>query len=242
MSLSSNANELIDLITVNINKIKQNVEKLDLIVQKIGTSAEDSSIQGDVHQIIQHSQSLSKATNAQLKKFVNLSNDNSTLKIQRERLMNEFGGALNKLKEAEKNASAKAIAKVKQVEMEDQYLNVSDDSNPFSSAPNIQQQQQHEHNLAELRERQQFVRQLEEDISDVNQIFTDLARLVHEQGDMVDSIEANVESAQIHVEQGGTNVGQALVYQQKARQKQFLLLVFFGLLIFIILLTLYFST
>ncbi|KAK6022946.1 SNARE domain protein, partial [Ostertagia ostertagi] len=45
------------------------------------------------------------------------------------------------------------------------------------------------------------LQQLEQDIGDVNQIFADLARIVHDQGDMVDSIEANVEHAQIHVEQ-----------------------------------------
>lgn len=47
----------------------------------------------------------------------------------------------------------------------------------------------------------QALQQLEQDIGDVNQIFADLARIVHDQGDMVDSIEANVEHAQIHVEQ-----------------------------------------
>ena len=49
----------------------------------------------------------------------------------------------------------------------------------------------------------QALQQLEQDIGDVNQIFAELARIVHEQGDVVDSIEANVENAQIHVEQVG---------------------------------------
>lgn len=45
------------------------------------------------------------------------------------------------------------------------------------------------------------MRQLNQDIGDVTMIMKDLARIVHDQGDIVDSIEANVESASIQVEQ-----------------------------------------
>ncbi len=41
----------------------------------------------------------------------------------------------------------------------------------------------------------------------------DLAVMVHEQGDMVDSIADNVERASVHVEAGGTQIAQALNYQ-----------------------------
>jgi t-SNARE complex subunit (syntaxin) len=51
------------------------------------------------------------------------------------------------------------------------------------------------------------------DIVDVNTIFKDLATMVHEQGEMVDSIEANVESAQMRVEEGTTQLGLASTYQ-----------------------------
>jgi len=39
-----------------------------------------------------------------------------------------------------------------------------------------------------LQEREQAIRQLEANIVDVNQIFKDLALMVHEQGELVDSI------------------------------------------------------
>lgn len=51
------------------------------------------------------------------------------------------------------------------------------------------------------------------DIVDVNQIFKDLALMVHEQGEMVDSIESNIEHAQISVEEGHSNVVKAHNYQ-----------------------------
>lgn len=46
-----------------------------------------------------------------------------------------------------------------------------------------------EQNIEELQERERSIRQLESDIVDVNTIFKDLATMVHEQGEMIDSIE-----------------------------------------------------
>ena len=51
------------------------------------------------------------------------------------------------------------------------------------------------------------------DIVDVNTIFKELATMVHEQGEMIDSIEANVESAHIRVEEGTTQLATAASYQ-----------------------------
>ena len=79
----------------------------------------------------------------------------------------------------------------------------------------------------------------ESDIQQLNEIFTDLARIVHEQTDLVDSIEANVEHASIYVEQGAGNVRQALDYQTKARQKKVILFIFCTALVFILLLFFY---
>ena len=64
-----------------------------------------------------------------------------------------------------------------------------------------------------LEERERAIRQLESDIVDVNTIFKELSTMVHEQGDMIDSIEANVESAQMRVEEGTNQLATASSYQ-----------------------------
>ena len=70
-----------------------------------------------------------------------------------------------------------------------------------------------EQNLEQLQERERAVRQLEADITDVNQIFKDLAAMVHDQGEMVDSIEANVETSSIRVNEGAEQLRQAERWQ-----------------------------
>jgi len=65
-----------------------------------------------------------------------------------------------------------------------------------------QQQQQEqftnllEHNDAVIAEREEGIRDLQRDIGEVNEIFRDLAVLVHEQDAMIDSIDANIASTE----------------------------------------------
>lgn len=50
---------------------------------------------------------------------------------------------------------------------------------------------------------------LQSDINDVNTIFMDLGALVHNQGEIIDSIEAQVETAQVSVSMGTDNLRKA---------------------------------
>lgn len=79
-----------------------------------------------------------------------------------------------------------------------------DDEDQFSNSQTMQQRQaqitmESDVNLSQLREREAALRKLENDIVDVNMIFKDLAVMVHDQGEMIDSIESNVEQVQIRV-------------------------------------------
>ncbi|XP_016088934.1 syntaxin-12-like [Sinocyclocheilus grahami] len=76
-----------------------------------------------------------------------------------------------------------------------------------------------EEDLELIKERETNIRQLESDIMDVNQIFKDLAVMIHDQGDMIDSIEASVEGAEVHVERGAEQLQQAAYYQRKSRKR-----------------------
>merc|ERR1719192_3006243 len=95
-----------------------------------------------------------------------------------------------------------------------------------------------EDRLRALEDRERAMRQLESDITDVNTIFKDLATMVHEQGEVIDSIESNIESTTVQVTTGTEQLRQAAVYQNKARRKKIILaligLVILGILIAII--------
>lgn len=50
---------------------------------------------------------------------------------------------------------------------------------------------------------------------DVNTIFKDLATMVHEQGEVIDSIESHVDSAAVRVDEGTAQLQQAAMYKVK---------------------------
>lgn len=63
-----------------------------------------------------------------------------------------------------------------------------------------------------LQEREQAIRKIESDIVEVNQIFKDLATIVHNQGETIDSIEANIESTSIQIHEGEQQLMKAADY------------------------------
>lgn len=95
----------------------------------------------------------------------------------------------------------------------------ADDSNliDLQSQDGSQQHQvnlqiEEEVDLDLLREREQSIKKIETDIVDVNQIFKDIAKIVHEHNEVIDSIEANVETATIHVNEGAQQIARAREY------------------------------
>ncbi|KAL3198232.1 hypothetical protein MRX96_014467 [Rhipicephalus microplus] len=76
-----------------------------------------------------------------------------------------------------------------------------------------------------LVEREQRIRRIESDMLDCNQIFKDLANIVHEQGDVIDTIEGNIESTQHNTGQAVEQLRSAANYQRKYRRKTCCLLV-----------------
>jgi chromosome segregation ATPase len=110
-----------------------------------------------------------------------------------------------------------------------------DDDNNGNEASDQQQllQQQHRHtdlddavavNLALIREREEGMAALEQQMRDINEIFRELAQLIGDQGAALDSIEAAMVATAQHTEKGREEVQRAAGYQKKARTKMMWLL------------------
>jgi len=175
------------------------------------------------------------------------SSEKRQMLMQKERVMNDFMNALNSfksiqeaiaLKEKEVAQKEKEVIKTAQ-DLEQSRLEAKKSSSDslrqkFSSYASAakakmgyqqlqEQLQEEDYNIEQLEEREKAIRQLESDIVDVNTIFKDLATMVHEQGEIVDSIEANVESTTVRVHEGADQLRQAEMYKNKARKKKVIL-------------------
>uniref|UniRef100_A0A914HD37 t-SNARE coiled-coil homology domain-containing protein n=1 Tax=Globodera rostochiensis TaxID=31243 RepID=A0A914HD37_GLORO len=214
------AEAVVQKISLNIQQLSQFVQNLNQLIEKIGSAEDNDRTRNATNDLLHKSNELSHTTNQMLKKLLADSNANRAVRVQSERLMNDFMGVLNRLQASKRKAAAREKTQIRSVTMR-------------------QLQQQHRMNLDEIRERQQALTALEQDIGDINQIFKDLAHMVHDQGEMVDSIEANIEHASIHVQQAHTNVTQAVHYQTKARQKKLMISAFCFIVFLVLFLVLY---
>jgi len=225
-------------IGTNIQKIIQNVSSMQRMLTQIGTSQDTQQLQNQLHQIQHYTNQLAKDTSKQLRDLNEFpperSLDPRQWKLQREKLHSDFTRALDTFQRAQRAAAQKekdVIRKFKTQSGQAEENNLIDIG--AQQQTRTQAMLEEEHNLSVMQDREKAVRQLEADIGDVNQIFKDLAAMVHDQGELVDSIEANVESSAVHVEEGADQLRQAERYQNKARRKK-MLLALIGLIILII--------
>jgi len=79
--------------------------------------------------------------------------------------------------------------------------------------------------LADIEARHKDIMKLESSIKELHDMFMDMAMLVESQGEMVDNIERNMDSAVDYVAQAKEETKAAVVYQKKARRKKVYLII-----------------
>eukprot|EP01132_Coremiostelium_polycephalum_P005037 gene5037-6268_t len=70
-----------------------------------------------------------------------------------------------------------------------------------------------------IQEREEGIKQIEQSIVEINEIFLDLSNLVAEDGVRLNNIEANIESSHLNVKEGVQELHQASKYQRSSRTK-----------------------
>ncbi|XP_053393858.1 syntaxin-12-like isoform X1 [Mercenaria mercenaria] len=233
----------------NIQKISQNVKQLEKLVQQIGTPQDSEEVRDRVHQVVHSTNTIAKDTNKDMQTLAHLPAPLNTqqarqFKMQKERLTEQFSDVLKNFQTVQRTAAEKERASISRARAasssnyKQRQGPLIDFSSGFGDEPQDDQfsrpgysqtaqvlQMENDVDLEMIQERESAIKQLESDIMDVNQIFKDLGMLVHEQGEVLDSIEANVEHATIHVEEGNKQLSAAQNYQSKARRKKCCLIV-----------------
>lgn len=169
--------------------------------------------------------------------------------FMRDRLTNDFSEALRNFQVVQRAIKAvEPVSRERATSGSDKssqvLIDLAQQQDGTSQQQEQQQQLQQEQpnlNLDELREREESVRKLEHDIVEVNHIFKDLATIIHNQGETVDSIESSIFRATEEVSRGAQEIARAREYQDKSRRKKFYLAMIFFIIMFIVLLITYLS-
>merc|ERR1719450_159761 len=223
------------------------------MINQIGTPQDNQQLQSQLHQIQHYTGQLAKDSAKHLKDLngavrqgragAAATSEQRQRRLQFESLQDDFTKALNNFQQVQTQAAQKEKDVLKKARSSGGMLagpgksgtliSIDDDSAgaaggggaTMTGQSKTQMLLEEEQNLQELQDREKSIHQLESDIVDMNTIFKDLATMVHEQGEMVDSIEVHVSEAQVRVGEGTTQLRQAEQYKNAARKKKLIMLI-----------------
>ncbi|KAK2883887.1 hypothetical protein QQF64_016316 [Cirrhinus molitorella] len=234
-SVGVDSNVLAQTIGSNIQRITLLTNEIQQLMRHFGTAQDTTDLRQTLQEKQQKVNQLAKVTDKCMKDFSALpvTTEQRQRKIQRERLINEFSNALSVFQKAQREVAKKEKEFVARVRASSRVsAGETDDgfgySSPFQSDVHAQTQSYEEaiteEDLQLIQERESAIRQLESDITGINEIFRDLGMMVHEQGDMIDSIEANVSNAEVNVQTATQQLNRAASHQTSFRKKIFILI------------------
>ncbi|XP_064601531.1 syntaxin-7-like [Liolophura sinensis] len=244
-----NFTKLCDQISSNIFTINSGANNIDKAMKSIGTHKDGVQLRDKIHDISTSTQKVVNETMRLFKRMASQRNIDKRNRMQLDRLKSQFQEAVQRFSRLQKTAAERVRSTTALGDREVKPKKTSDwlDDEDYTShtgnyvegsgAPNQQLLEQElviDNDLNLIREREDRIRQLESDILDVNEIFRDLGAMVHEQGEVIDCIEGNVEKASGNVESGAEQLTQASKYQKKARKKMCIILIIFVIIAAII--------
>lgn len=239
-------------VASGIFQINTAVSTFQRLVNTLGTPKDTPELREKLHKTRLHIGQLVKDTSAKLKQASDIDHHvevNASKKIADAKLAKDFQAVLKEFQKAQRLAAERETAYtpfVPQAVLPSSYtaneISVSSDTSPEQRTLLVETKRQEVllldneigFNEAVIEERDQGIQEIQQQIGEVNEIFKDLAVLVHEQGALIDDIGANIEGAQASTTQGTTHLVKAAKTQRSNSSLACLLLVIFGIVLLIV--------
>jgi len=216
---------LSESIAHNIGSVKSSWQQLEKAYKIVGTARDNLNTREKVHQIQSTTNGKIQTTSKDLQRLtVVVRHGDKQQRLQVEKLTSDFKNVVEMYSTSQKQIAGKMKA------MFLTNASQNDDINRDSMNGNDRDRQQQllQENLqfeqGMLVEREQRVQQIEADVLDVNEIMRDLATLITQQGEHIDTIESGIDHAAGEVEAGTSELIKAAQSQAKYRRKVLILL------------------
>jgi len=247
---------LCDSANGKIFLVNKNVSKLEGLSRSIDTSVDNKKeLESKIHALFQETNELATDIQSIFKQTLEYTRSgrfeshdirHGQYNLQQNKLRKELENSLSRYHAIQNVLTIKMKANIeheRDVSTSHQELSAArDDEEMLIQDDRLNQQVQLEADIAETREREKRLLQIEEDVLNVNEIFRDLALLVHEQGQAVDSIESNIEHAALNVSDGKDALVRAKGYQKSYRKKMCIIFTIIAVVVLILALIIYGST
>ena len=220
----------------NIHKIKQNVKNIQKMIAQIGSGSDCKKFQEHLQKLFEETNNLARISSEQWKEVSSLRpnvGEDKQWQAQLNTLQEGLKKALLRLHQAQEAAAKKEGEVLKRYSQEEE-ASGHNGQDPSQSLAMMEHQQ----NIQDLEARAEAFRKLEADIVDINQLFREVAVLVHEQGQTLDDVEKNTGNSRDLVEQGLNELKQAEKLKRKSRKKQCIIAIVCAVVLLIIIIVL----
>ncbi|KAK3684234.1 t-SNARE [Podospora appendiculata] len=233
-------------------KLNGNNQRLSGEVSHLGTRRDTPRVRERVHELLEESRDLFKAVGEGVKKVQTWDDVTPTQKYMQQKLSREFQTSLSEFQSLQRQALEKQKASVTAARAAID-AEGSHDAGGLSSPQLLsQQQEQQEQELTRLApqddvdfqdaliiEREEEIRNIEQGVGDLNVLFQQVAQIVTEQGDVLDTIANNVENVRDDTRGADRELRSAARYQKNARSKACCLLLILAVILTIVLLAIF---
>ncbi|KAK3321408.1 t-SNARE [Cercophora scortea] len=234
-------------------KLNGNNQRLSGEVSHLGTRRDTPRVRERVHELLEESRDLFKAVGEGVKKVQTWDDVTPTQKYMQQKLSREFQTSLSEFQSLQRQALEKQKASVTAARAAIDAEGSHDATGGLSSPQLLsQQQEQQQQELTRLApqddvdfqdaliiEREEEIRNIEQGVGDLNVLFQQVAQIVTEQGDVLDTIANNVENVRDDTRGADRELRSAARYQKNARSKACCLLLILAVILTIVLLAIF---
>ncbi|KAL1834405.1 hypothetical protein DCAR_0104603 [Daucus carota subsp. sativus] len=243
-------------VASGIFQINTAVSTFHRLVNTLGTPKDTPELREKLHKTRLHIGQLVKDTSAKLKQASETDHHaevSASKKITDAKLAKDFQAVLKEFQKAQRLAAERETAYSPFVQQavppssyQESEIDERSDKHPEQRALLVESRRQEvllldneiSFNEAIIDERDQGIQEIQNQIGEVNEIFKDLAVLVHEQGVMIDDIGSHVENAHAATAQGKSQLVKAAKTQKSNSSLTCLLLVIFAIVLLIVIILL----
>jgi syntaxin 7 len=223
--------------------LTSNISRLSNQIALLGTKRDTERVRERVHNLLEETRAGFKDVGDGLKKIQQWEDVNPSQKWTQQKLSSEFKASLDEFQTVQRRALEKQRASAVAARTA-----IEEGEHPSGEAGvQLQQQQLEEQsrmaNQSEVDfqesliiERENEIRNIEQSVGELNELFRDVAHIVHEQGGQLDIISENVQNVSQDTRGANTELRSASRYQKNARNKACCLLIILAVILTIIVL------
>ncbi|KAL9032834.1 MAG: hypothetical protein Q9214_007790 [Letrouitia sp. 1 TL-2023] len=237
-------------ISVKLFQLTSNIARLSQQINLLGTKRETDRVRERVNDLLEEARSGFKEVGEAVKRLTTWEDLNPSQKYTQQKLSREFQASGTEFQSIQRTALEKQRASASAARSAADAGERSGLS-PYSDNEPQQQQQQQMQEQEQLRlasqdevdfqesmiiERESEIRNIEQSVGELNELFRDVAHIVREQGEELNTIDANVQNVRGDTQQADIELRSASRYQKASRNKACCLLLILAVVLIIIIL------